>query len=192
FLRNSKLDAKNFFDPATAPIPPLKRNQFGGVLGGPIKRDRTFFFGAFESLIERLGVTGVTSVPDLNARKGLLPTSATNPTLREIPVNPAIPAYLDTLFPLPNRKSLVGGQAQFLFTRRKPTDEFFVQSRIAHRFSASDSLFGRYTFDNGNVDRPPISKPPLTNTKERSRNQYVTLEHEHVFSATLLNTLRVG
>src|SRR5713226_216632 len=84
FLRNSHLDAKNFFDPATKPIPPFKRNQFGGVLGGPIRRDKTFFFGAFESLIERLGLTGVTSVPDLNARQGFLPTSATNPTLRPI------------------------------------------------------------------------------------------------------------
>src|SRR5439155_21215171 len=61
FLRNSDLDAKNFFDPATKPIPPFKRNQFGGVVGGPIRRDHTFFFAAFESLIDRLGVTGVTS-----------------------------------------------------------------------------------------------------------------------------------
>src|SRR5881296_141129 len=70
FLRNSHLDAKNFFDPASQPIPPFKRNQFGGVLGGPIHKDQTFFFGAFESLIDRLGVTGVTSVPNANARTG--------------------------------------------------------------------------------------------------------------------------
>src|SRR3989475_7322338 len=74
FLRNSYLDAKNFFDPAARPIPPFKRNQFGGVLGGPIHKDRTFFFGAFESLIDRLGVTGVTSVPTLAARQGSLPS----------------------------------------------------------------------------------------------------------------------
>src|SRR5206468_8877524 len=46
FLRNSKLDARNFFDPASAPIPPFKRNQFGATLGGPLRRDKTFFFGA--------------------------------------------------------------------------------------------------------------------------------------------------
>src|SRR5262252_8305558 len=74
FLRNSALDAKNFFDQATQPIPPFKRNQFGGVLGGPIRRDRVFFFGSFESLIDRLGVTGVTSVPNSSARLGLLPS----------------------------------------------------------------------------------------------------------------------
>ncbi|HJZ99715.1 MAG TPA: carboxypeptidase regulatory-like domain-containing protein, partial [Candidatus Solibacter sp.] len=55
FLRNSAMDAKNFFDPATQPIPAFKRNQFGGVLGGPVRKNRTFFFASFESLIERLG-----------------------------------------------------------------------------------------------------------------------------------------
>jgi carboxypeptidase family protein/TonB-dependent receptor-like protein len=185
FLRNSKLDAKNFFDQPTAPIPPLKRNQFGGVVGGPIHKDRTFFFGAFESLIDRLGLSGVTSVPTVAARQGQLPTGP-------IKVNPAIQPFLDTLFPSPNGRDLGGGVAQYLFSRSQPTDEYFAQGRIDHRFSASDSLFGRYTFDNGNVDRPPTVKLPITNTKERSRNQYLTLEYQHVFSPLLLNTLRLG
>src|ERR1700687_5265238 len=86
FLRNSDLDAKNFFDQATRPIPPFKRNQFGGVLGGPIHKDQTFFFGSFESLIDRLGVTGVTSVPTVAARGGMLPTST-------VKVSPAIQPY---------------------------------------------------------------------------------------------------
>src|SRR5438128_1457065 len=73
FHRNSSFDAKNFFDPKDKPIPNFFRNQFGGTLGGPLRKDRTFFFAAFEGLVERLGVTGVTSVPDDNARQGLLP-----------------------------------------------------------------------------------------------------------------------
>src|SRR6266849_2892150 len=185
FLRNSDLDAKNFFDPATQPIPPFKRNQFGGSIGGPIHKDRTFFFGSVESLIDRLGVTGVTSVPNLNARQGLLPTG-------QITVNQAIPPFIDTLFPLPNGRDLGGGVAQYLFTRPQPTNEYFTQGRIDHQFSGVDSLFGRYTLDNGNVDRPPTTKAPIANTKERSRNQYVTLEYQHVFSPGLLNTLRPG
>jgi outer membrane receptor protein involved in Fe transport len=185
FLRNSDLDAKNFFDPATLPIPPFKRNQFGGVMGGPIHKDRTFFFGSFESLIDRLGVTGVTSVPNLNARTGLLPTG-------QITVNPAMQPFLDTLLPPPNGRDLGGGVAQYLFTEPQPTNEYFTQGRIDHRFSMNDFVFGRYTFDNANVDRPPTVKVPVTNTKERSRNQYVTLEYQHVFSPSLLNTLRVG
>ncbi len=186
FLRNSKLDAKNFFDPAGRPIPPFKRNQFGATLGGPIRRDRTFFFGAYESLIERLGITGVTSVPDADARRGILPRRP------PIMLHSAIPAYLETFFPLPNGEPLGGGVADYLFSRSQPTDEYLLQGRIDHRLSANDALFGRYTFSNGDVDRIPISKPPVAFTKERSRNQYVTLEYQHVFSPATLNTLRLG
>src|SRR2546425_10753734 len=95
FYRNSALDAKNYFDPADKPIPDFFRHQLGGVLGGPIRKDRTFFFGAFESLIERFGVTGVTAVPDDNARMGILPSG-------KVTLNSAIPAYLDLLFPRAN------------------------------------------------------------------------------------------
>src|SRR5215831_2271525 len=180
FLRNSHLDAKNFFDPANRPIPPLKRNQFGAVVGGPIQKDRTFFFASFESLIDRLGLTGVTSVPTASARQGQLPSGSIN-------VNVAIQPFLDKLLPLPNGRDLGGGVGQYLFTAPQPTNEYFTQGRVDHRFSAKNSLFGRYTFDNGNVNRPPITKVPVANTKERSRNQYVTLEDQQIFSSTLVN-----
>jgi outer membrane receptor protein involved in Fe transport len=185
FLRNSALDSKNYFDPATQPIPPFKRNQFGATAGGPIRKDRTFFFGSFESLIDRLGVTGVTSVPDVNARTGVLPSG-------NITVNPAIKPIIDTLFPVPNGRNLGGGVAQYLFTAAQPTNEEFGQGRIDHRFSTANSFFGRYTIDNGTVDRPPTTKAPGTNTKERSRNQYITLSDQHVFSPTVMNTIRFG
>src|SRR6266478_6436583 len=71
FYRNSALDAKNYFDQGDKPIPPFKRNQFGATLGGPIARDKTFYFLAYEGLIERLGVSGATFVPDANARRGI-------------------------------------------------------------------------------------------------------------------------
>src|SRR5881397_3362576 len=119
FLRNSALDAKNFFDPAANPIPPFKRNQFGVALGGPIEKDRTFFFAAYEGLIERLGVTGVTAVPDDGARRGILPGG------RTVALHPAIPAYLELLFPHANGRSLGGGAAEYLFTGNQPTDEHF-------------------------------------------------------------------
>ena len=68
FLRNNKLDARNFFD-ATIGAPPFKRNQFGGSLGGPIKRDKMFLFGNYEGFRHRLGVSNVAFVPDDNARR---------------------------------------------------------------------------------------------------------------------------
>ena len=185
FHRNSALDAKNYFDPADKPIPDFYRHQFGGVAGGSIVKDRTFYFAAIESLIERLGVTGVTAVPDDDARLGNLPS-------RTVTLHPAIPTYLNTLFPRANGRSLGGGAAEYLFTKTQPTDEYFGQVRIDHRFGGGDSLFARYTFDDGKVDRVPPNKPPISITKEHSRNQYVTVEHQHLFSPTLLNTFKGG
>src|SRR6267143_167134 len=177
YLRNSALDAKNYFDPATNRIPPFKRNQFGGTLGGPIRQEKTFFFGAFEAVKEQLGVTGFPNVLDDNARN-----SATG----------AVSSLVQILFPRANGRVLGGGVAEYSFTRSQPTDEYFAQGRIDHHFSEKDILFGRYTFDNGNVDRQINNKPPDVFFKERSRNQYVTLEHVHTFSQALLNTLRVS
>ena len=74
YLRNSVLDARNFFDyPPGLRIPPFKRNQFGGALGGPLKKDKLFLFGNYEGFRQRLGISSVSIVPDAIARLGLLP-----------------------------------------------------------------------------------------------------------------------
>src|SRR5262247_414012 len=171
FHRNSAFDAKNFFDPADKEIPAFKRNQFGGAVGGPIRKDKTFFFAAYESLIERLGVTGVSTMPDENARKGLLQAADSlgnplfnpdgTPKFRQVQVHPAIPAYLNLLFPhvngrlLKNSKGLLTGVGEYIFSRSQPTNEHFLQGRIDHQLSSRDTLWGRYTFDSGDVDRQP-------------------------------------
>ncbi len=120
FHRNSALDAKNFFDPPDRPIPAFKRNQFGFTLGGPIKRDKTFFFGSYEGLRESLGVTKVALVPDQNARRGLLPEPGTG-RLVEVGVNPAVRPYLEAL-PLPNEEVILtrhgSTHVSHLMTRR--------------------------------------------------------------------------
>src|SRR5215471_11118494 len=95
FLRNSKLDARNFFD--AGKIPPFKRNQFGGSLGGPIFKSRTFFFVDYEGIRQSKGITSKTFVPSENARNGLLcsdPTNTQNPcTPTQISVDPSAAAY---------------------------------------------------------------------------------------------------
>ncbi|HXG87522.1 MAG TPA: TonB-dependent receptor [Vicinamibacterales bacterium] len=185
FHRNSALDARNFFDPVSQPKPQFTRHQFGGVLGGPVKRDRLFFFAAYEGLIERLGVTGLTAVPDDDARRGVLAG-------RPITLHPAIPAYLDTLFPRANGRSLGGGTAEYLFTGKQPTDEHFSQLRVDYRPSAANSLFVRATHDRAEVSRIPANKPPIFTVEEQTRNTYVTGEHQHTFSGSTINQLRVG
>jgi len=184
FLRNSALDARDFFDPHNKPIPPFKRNQFGATLGGPIQRDRTFYFLAYEGLIERLGVSGATFVPDANARRGIIDG-------RSITLHSQIGPYLD-LFPLPNGRSFSGGIGEYLFSRSQPTNEHFLQGRIDHHYSNKDAVFTRYTFDDGNVNRLPINKTPIAYTGESSRNQYATTEWRHTFSPAFLNQIRFG
>ena len=185
FHRNSALDARNFFDPPSQPQPDFTRHQFGAVLGGPVRRDRTFFFAAYEGLVERLGVTGVTAVPDDDARRGILAG-------RPITLHPAIPRYLDTLFPRANGRSLGNGGAEYLFSDMQPTDEHFYQLRVDHRPSAANSAFVRATHDRADVMRVPANKPPISTIDEQTRNTYITGEYQHTFSPSMLNQLRVG
>jgi len=74
FLRNSALDEPGPFDQGT--VPAFRRNQFGGALGGPIRKDRLFLFGNYERYWQSLAVSSVSVVPDQGARSGLLPNAA--------------------------------------------------------------------------------------------------------------------
>ena len=99
FLRNSALDARNFFD---ARIPPFKRNQFGASLGGPLRKDRVFVFADYEGLRQSLGVTQVNTVPSAAARNGLLSTGP-------VAVDPAVARFLQAFYPLSNGPLLGNG-----------------------------------------------------------------------------------
>src|SRR5437879_749294 len=115
YLRNSVLDARNFFDrPIGLRIPPFKRNQFGGALGGPLKKDKLFLFGNYEGFRQRLGISSVSFVPDANARLGLLPP-ANNPLGTPVQVaglNPGMLPYANYFWPAPNGPELGGGLAK--------------------------------------------------------------------------------
>src|ERR1700704_2066177 len=77
FLRNNALDARNYFD--IGKTPPFKRNQFGGAIGGPIIKNRTFFFADYEGIRQSKGITAVTTVLSPNARQGILSDDTTVP-----------------------------------------------------------------------------------------------------------------
>src|SRR5437667_470705 len=140
YFRNSALDARNFFDYKTAAsnrrLPAFTRNQFGGSLGGPIKKDKTFFFGVYEVLRQRLGVTTVSNVMSAACN-----VTTNNPCVAGGNVAPMVRPLLD-LFPLPN---LPGDKFTFPFTQ--PTRDDYGQGRVDQIFSSADSLFGRYTIN---------------------------------------------
>src|SRR3989442_14734728 len=95
FLRNSALDARNTFDQSTAErrLPPFQRNQFGGALGGPLRKERLFLFGNYEGFRQRLGLSNVAVVPDQQARQGLLPNA--NGVYTQVPnLNSAMLPYM--------------------------------------------------------------------------------------------------
>ena len=135
FLRNSALDARNFFD---ATIPPFKRNQFGGSLGGPIQKDRTFVFADYEGLRQSLGVTHVDTVPSMAARRGMLSTGS-------VRVDPAISRYLEAFYPLPNGPLLGSGDTGiFSFAGQQVTTENYFTTKIDRKLSERDSFSATY------------------------------------------------
>jgi hypothetical protein len=202
FLRNSALDAKNYFDLADQAIPPFQRNQFGGSLGGPIARDRTFFFVSYEGFRERLGITAVATVPDMLAHEGLLPPAPPGDpatcTLQNtsgcvnVGVNPAVMPFL-VLAPPPNGPDLGGGVAVFTSSDKRATREDYGLVRIDHAFSGTHSLFGRYIMDDSDSQNPYLSTlVPGFPGESSSRDQFFTLQDQRVFHSDWLNLLAFG
>ena len=181
FIRNSDVDAKNFFDSHTASIPPLRRNQFGAEVDGPIFKDKTFFMTSYEGLRWRLGLTSVAVVPGANARLGNIPNQPA------ITVNPAVPGYLN-LVPLPNGPTFSDGTGQFISAASQSTNENFATARIDHHLSDKTFLFARYTYDGAKQSVPDNLN--LSTANSSTRNQYFTAETTHIFSERLLDTFR--
>ena len=208
FLRNSALDAKNYFDNANLPIPPFKRNQFGGAVGGPVLlphfgeggpaigyhgKDKLFFFANYEGLRETLGVTKNAVVPDANARTGKIGTAT------PITVNPAVVPYVN-LIPVANGPLILTstgtptGFAQLQFSQPQPTRVNYFTGRVDWNRTSKDSLFVRYTIDDSSKLRQdaPDHVMGLFAENETHRNQYVTLQDTRVLSANKVNQLRFG
>jgi len=196
FLRNSALDARNFFD-AAAP-PPFKRNQFGASLGGPIRKDKTFFFANYEGLRQSLTNTSVDTVPSPAARIGNLCAPPNCSATANVAVDPQAARYL-AFWPLPNGglicpfASCVSGAGDtgiFTTSVSTATSEEFFTTRIDHKIGDRDTLFGTYLFDKASVLAPdPLN---LWVDSNLSRRQLVAIEENHAFTSTLANSVRFG
>ena len=196
FHRNSALDARNFFDrdptiSTRSDVPAFKRNQFGFSLGGPIVPNKTFFFGSFEGLRERLSETVISNVPSMAARAGQHVAGFFPPPgpPRPVPVSPDMQPYID-LIPLPNEPDTGNdGIARFFSVERQPTNQELFNIRIDHELSDSDSVFGRYTLDQSDKQ---IFESHQTDLFFEYRYQYLTISEKHIFSPNVINEVRFG
>ena len=152
FNRNDALDAANYFDKKfNRQKPDLNRNQFGFSLGGPIMRNRLFFFGSYEGLREEQGKTDTAIVPSMNARQGRLANG------RTIAVNPAMVRYLG-LYPIPGQDNSIvqdfGDTVLIAGSLNQVTDNDFALGKIDYQAAGGHTLSGTYNFDRG--ERSPF------------------------------------
>ena len=185
FIRNSAFDAKNYFD--VGEIPAFQRNQFGGSLGGPIRKNKLFLFGNYEGFRQNWGLSAVTLVPDNRARQGYLPNSAG--VEKYVGVDPAV-APLLALWPVQNGPELGGGIAEAFSHPKQHIQEDFGTTRFDQNLSGKDLLFAVYTIDDSSATTP--SQNPLSWVDESLREQVASVQEQHMFSGALLNTARFG
>ena len=174
FLRNNALDAPNYFDQGSAP--PFQRNQFGGSLGGPIQRDKTFLFGNYEGFRQHLHQTSAAFVPDAASRAAAVPGVV--PLLNLWPIAPGgAPDF--------------NGIAQVFSSPLQTVREDFGTARLDHIFSERDSLASVYTIDDGD-DVTATTLNPYSTDVVSLREQVFSLEETHTFSPSTLNVARIG
>jgi outer membrane receptor protein involved in Fe transport len=192
FLRNSALDARNFFD---GKIPPFRRNQFGAAAGGPIRKDKLFVFGDYEGIRQSKGITEVDTVPSAAARSGTLcsapdTTPACTPTT--ITVDPSVQKYLP-FWPPPNggiKPGTNGDIGIFTFAGQNVVTENFFTARVDDKISEKDSLASTYLGDVTPYSSPFSLDAVLIDFK--TNRQIAILEETHIFSPTLMNSARIG
>jgi hypothetical protein len=210
YLRNDFFNAANYF--ATA-VNPFKRNEFGAILGGPIQKDKTFFFASYEGSRQSEGETQLTTVPSLANRAGDFsslnpdPVTCSDPgaicdptTGLPFPGN-KIPTYrfdpaanlLLPLWPAPN----VGVEG-YVSQPALPESADQGSVRLDHDFSSKDHLWGRYFFQQGTSQvlfQPTFNGPvqvPGFPAEDYFRMQNLVIEEEHIFSQSLINEFRAS
>jgi hypothetical protein len=185
YLRNSAMDARNFFDQGA--IPEFQRNQFGARLGGPLYRNHSFLFGNYEGFRQHLDLSDVTLVPDNNARVGYLPGA--DGSLQHVGVAPGVTPLL-ALWPVANGPELGNGIAEAFSHPQQKIREDFGTARLDQLLSKHDSLAVTYLIDDSD-DVTPTANPNSLDT-ESLREQVLSSRETHVFSPNLVNLATIG
>lgn len=201
FLRNTAMESRNFFDVQSG-TPPYHQNQFGGSLGGPIKKDKIFFFVNYEGLRKSQVVSSIVTVPDACAHQFLSTATTSGGCGAAVVQNPnpvAQAAIQNTmaLWPMPNyNQELVTaagapsqtGQAVVLDPLKG--HENYILGRIDYNISAKDSLFVRYVLDY--AQRDFTTGIPYWPELDTTKDHFVSIEERRLLSARVANAVHVG
>ncbi|HET8549168.1 MAG TPA: TonB-dependent receptor, partial [Bryobacteraceae bacterium] len=172
YLRNDALDARNFFDGSSKS--PLRLNQFGGSAGGPIRREKAFFFAAYEGLRQRAGVNLIATVPSAAARARAVP--AIQPLLAAYPVGTTPSANPDLDFARLNAANTV--------------DENYGSLRLDYRFNDKYTMYARYFRDQGEAVQPlDVSGSRFL---IQAVPQNALLSFQQVLAPTVINETKFG
>ena len=203
FFRNGALDARNYFVPSDASDPDYSRNQIGFSIGGPIARNRTFFFADYEGTRLDEGITRVTNVPTSAERRGDFSQSLfgtpVNPFTQQpfpdgqLPFVHPIGAAIAALYPQPNRADPLANYVASP-TLRDEVDQFDL--RMDHAFAGGSRLTARYSFTDRRLLEPFAGTgfstiPGFGNDVER-RGQNLALSHTSTFGPAIVNDVRFG
>ena len=205
FFRNQALSGRNYFAPEDEPAPEYNRNQFGGTIGGPLLRDRTFFFADYERTRLREGVTRVTNVPTLAERNGDF-----SQTLFPRPIDPftgqpfpggQVPSYYQSpigraiaaLYPAPNRSTPL---ANYVSSPTLSDDIHQFDTRVDHTLPAGARLTARYSFSDRQLVEPfagaGFAAVPGYGTDVPRRGQNLGVSLTHIPSTSFVNDVRFG
>ncbi|MGH9382956.1 MAG: TonB-dependent receptor domain-containing protein [Vicinamibacterales bacterium] len=175
FFRNDALTSRNYFAAADQPKPTLDRNQYGGYVGGPLRKDKIFFFTSYEGLRQDRGLSLVARVPSRATRA-------------RTDISPAVRPYL-LMYPEPNGAE-TGASGVYTATENEPTNEDFFVIKIDDSLTTNDTLSLRYSFDDASVVSPQTL--PLFANNQHTQAHFFTGEYKRIISPTTLNVLRLS
>jgi Carboxypeptidase regulatory-like domain/TonB dependent receptor len=208
YIRNDAFDANTFFNNQQGvPKAPLRKNQFGGAFGGPIKKDKTFFYAVYEGIRETQGVPITNPVPSAGCHGNAgdiitvaqcpdlsVDTDAAGNPINQVTISPYTAPFL-AIIPLPNPGSTFdpssGNPPVQTFNDHNSLGENYGQIRFDQTISDKDSFFSRYTIDNA-VQNETVGDFSYFRQAPGARNQWITLAENHIFSPTVFNAARIS